>query len=174
MKVTDQDPVVLDIAGAEVSLSSAVITEMFLDRIRQSQPQLDPIPIGEALDTTLPPAIGQTWHGGIYAGIARGEDGHDDHYLIVLEQHSERLSWNTAMDWAASLKSCTLPTRRELALCYANVPEIFDTSAYYWSSTQYAGYGAYAWYQTFGSGDQDGHLKVIQLRARAVRRLAIK
>ena len=50
--------------------------------------------------------------------------------------------------------------------------EAFDDS-WYWSSTQFAGDGGYAWTQSFGYGNQLGDLKVNGCRCRAVRRVAI-
>jgi hypothetical protein len=45
--------------------------------------------------------------------------------------------------------------------------------AWYWTSTQYAGTEGYAWYQTFYDGNQGNGHKDDELRARAVRRVAI-
>jgi len=50
--------------------------------------------------------------------------------------------------------------------------EAFDDT-WYWSSTQHASYSAWAWYQYFGDGYQTNYSKANELRARAVRRLAI-
>ena len=78
-----------------------------------------------------------------------------------------------AAEWAAGLelnghRDWYLPARRELALCYATVPELFERSGWYWSSTQYSAYGA--WTQAFGDGGQSLCHKLDALRARAVRR----
>ena len=62
-----------------------------------------------------------------------------------------------------------LPARRELALMYANVPELLKKGEWYWSSTQYS--EASAWIQDFGNGDQCGGWKYHNHRARAVRRV---
>ena len=50
--------------------------------------------------------------------------------------------------------------------------EAFDTT-WYWTSTQYAGNDAYAWFQSFSGGIQNDYRRVGQLLARAVRRVAI-
>jgi hypothetical protein len=60
-----------------------------------------------------------------------------------------------------------LPARRELALMYANVPELFKKE-WYWSSTQYS--EACAWIQHFYDGGQGDYWKNGGYRARAVRR----
>jgi len=65
-----------------------------------------------------------------------------------------------------------LPAKGELAICCANVPELFQKT-WYWSSTQYAGDPDCAWLTYFDSGYQyDGH-KDFSARARPVRRLVI-
>ncbi len=63
-----------------------------------------------------------------------------------------------------------LPARRELSLCYANVPELFETR-WHWSSTQYSANFAYV--QNFGEGRQNFNHKVTGYRVRAVRRKLI-
>ncbi len=60
-----------------------------------------------------------------------------------------------------------LPSQRELSLCLANVPEVFDKGSH-WSSTQCS--RNYAWYQVFDDGIQFSNLNSAELRARAVRR----
>jgi len=51
--------------------------------------------------------------------------------------------------------------------------EAFE-EAWYWSSTQYAGYSNGAWVQDFGDGYQHHDRKCNEFRARAVRRLKIQ
>ncbi|KWR88886.1 hypothetical protein RM96_18020 [Cupriavidus sp. IDO] len=50
--------------------------------------------------------------------------------------------------------------------------EAFE-EAWYWSSTQYAGFSSHAWGQLFGDGYQYDNRKDFEFRARAVRRLTI-
>ena len=78
-----------------------------------------------------------------------------------------------AARWASNLelyghRDWYLPARRELALCYATVPELFQKSGYYWSSSQFSANGA--WARCFAYGYQLVDRKVHALRARAVRR----
>lgn len=117
-------------------------------------------------------AIGAPFDGGIYAGIARGEDGQPDHHLILLNEGPRRASWKKALEWAKSVGG-ELPTRFEAALLYANLRELFEDSRY-WTSTQYAGNEAYAWIQNFYDGYQFSAHKGLDYRARAVRRLPIQ
>jgi len=127
--------------------------------------------------TTKAPAIGQPWpgQGGIYAGLARGEDGQPDHHLVLaVEQPAIRLKWAAGVEWARGIeadghKDFALPTRFESALLYANLRDQFDTSAWYWTSTQYS--DGCAWDQDFGNGYQDVNDKSYEGRVRAVRRL---
>ncbi len=64
-----------------------------------------------------------------------------------------------------------LPAQREQNLCFATIPDRFETDDWYWSSTQYSADSA--WIQDFGDGGQDYALKGSTGRARAVRRIEI-
>lgn len=80
-----------------------------------------------------------------------------------------------AAEWAAGLvieghADYYLPSRRELALAWANIPERFD-KVWHWSSTQHSSGAAFG--QTFNYGDQDFNYSTNCYRARAVRRLFI-
>lgn len=129
----------------------------------------------EPVGTFTPPAIGQPWPGidGVYAGVSRGEDGEPDAHLVLLNAQPEAdMSWGAAVEWAQGLgDGARLPTRFESALLYANVRDKLDTSRWHWTGTQYSSY--YAWYQTFGNGNQDCSDKGNEFRARAVRRLIL-
>lgn len=80
-----------------------------------------------------------------------------------------------AADWAARLNingfnDYYLPARRELSLCYANTPELFEKE-WHWSSTQSS--ASFAYVQDFSNGYQSLYRKVDDCRVRAVRRLLI-
>ena len=164
--------------GVEFSVADGEIARIVLERLNTTEHEreiLGDLP-ADALD---PPAkIGEAWQGGIYAGLARGRDGASDYHLIVGPEHEADIDWNAAGEWAKALdvdgwKDFSLPTRKEQALCFANVPELFQERAY-WSGEQHASYSSYAWGQGFDNGGQDGWLKDGKLRARAVRRLPIQ
>lgn len=77
-----------------------------------------------------------------------------------------------AAEWAAGLhieghSDFYLPSRRELALCFANVPDLFKRQ-WHWSSTQFSALNA--WLQHFGGGGQGNYRKGYEFSARAVRR----
>lgn len=63
-----------------------------------------------------------------------------------------------------------LPSRREIAIAYWNLPDFFEAD-WYWSSTQYSACGA--WGQSFLDGYQDDSSKIAQLRAFAVRQIPV-
>ena len=140
-----------------------------------------PKPVGpSALRSVALPPIGQAWpgEGGVFAGLLKGEDG-DYAVIVPLDPASDidAAPWTEAIAAAAKFKSAqhqdyAAATRAELALCFHNVPELF-TKDWYWSSSPYAGYASYAWYQHFTTGTQNYGRKDTQLRARAVRRLKI-
>lgn len=116
------------------------------------------------------PTIGEHGLYGIYVGNARGYNGEPNGILEVLEERPGRLlSWEMANEWAKSVGG-RLPTRREAALLFANVPELFEEKSY-WTCEQFAGGEAYAWTQDFDYGHQYNCSKLNELRARAVRRL---
>jgi len=101
--------------------------------------------------TAAVPRIGQPWPGvdGVYAGIARGENGGPDHHLVLLNAlPDKRLNWNDAVAWALSVEG-DLPTRNERALLFAHL-------------------------QYFGDGGQHYRDKSYEGRARAVRRFVIE
>lgn len=80
-----------------------------------------------------------------------------------------------AAQWCDSItieghKDLYLPAISELALCMANVPELFEKE-WHWSSSQRSAYGAFLMY--FVDGDQDDGGKDNELRVRPVRRLPI-
>lgn len=67
-----------------------------------------------------------------------------------------------------------VPSRLELFVAYGELGAGKHVErAWHWSSTQYAGLAAYAWYQSFDFGFQHLSHKGHQGRARAVRRIKI-
>jgi len=128
--------------------------------------------------TAMPPKIGQRWvgQGGIYAGLARGEEGQPDHHLVLSTVEPDcKLDWAAALEWAKTVDEdghtdFAVPTRMQSALLYANLRDQFDTSPWYWTSTQDSG-PSYAWLQYFFTGSQSYDSKSAEARVRAVRRL---
>jgi len=125
------------------------------------------------LTTIYAPRIGTLWaeHGGIYAGIVRGQDGASDYHLILLPDTTDKLNWDDAITWAKNLDA-ELPTRREQAILFGNLSNEFELG-WHWSKEQHADNSDYAWMQGFDYGNQHNNRKSNEYRARAVRRLLI-
>jgi hypothetical protein len=104
--------------------------------------------------------------GETYGGLLLGKNGEPDQHIVLLPGEAQAVNWDDAMKFAAKAGG-ELPTRREQALLFANLPEEF-TPNWYWSGEQ-RGSGS-AWFQFFTLGDQDWSLTSLKCRARAVRR----
>ncbi len=161
--------------GIIVTIPDAEVIQMALKRLGGTITELAEV-------TVVPstPRIGETWESesGIYAGVARGRDGAADYHLIVGPEMDGTADWDATVKWAGSAladghKDFRLPFRKEQALCFANVPELFKPE-YYWSGEQRVSYSSVAWGQGFGNGDQSVWGKGGKLRARAVRSLIIQ
>ena len=114
--------------------------------------------------------------------------GHDDWYLPSqdeLEIIYRNLKPTTRENWCYYRSGINLsaieptrpytekfPLQTQAELFQEGGAEAFDAT-WYWSSTQHASSTAYAWCQTFGSGDQHNSSESLTCRARAVRRLPI-
>jgi hypothetical protein len=161
--------------GITISISDAEVVKMALERLNDA-----PIPVAFVHLESDVPRIGEKWttQGGIYAGVARGRDGAPDYHLIVGPEFDGQTDWDAAGKWAAGLtlhghSDFALPFRKEQALSFANVPELFKAE-YYWSCEQHASGSDTAWGQGFSSGNQDRWGKDDPIRARVVRRLVIQ
>jgi hypothetical protein len=158
--------------GIIITIPDAEIVRMALERISETKPI--------ELARIVAPQIGQVWEGqgGVYAGIARGRDLAPDYHLIVGPEFDGQIDWDKAGKWVAGLSidghaDFALFFRKEQALCFANVPELFKQE-YYWSCEQHASFSGYAWGQNFHYGSQIYWGKDNTIRARAVRRLVIQ
>lgn len=123
----------------------------------------------------LPEVIIDLLPGEHYAGLIVGKDGEPSYHLVLLPGQADDIPWDKAMEWAGKQGGqyvASLPTRRELALLYANLKEEFE-DRYYWSCEAHESESGWAWSQDFDHGYQYGDHKDYELRARAVRRLVI-
>lgn len=109
--------------------------------------------------------------GEYYAGLILGKNAQPDHHLILLPGEAEEVSWATAREWAGTVGG-ELPTRRELALLYANLREQFNR-LWYWSCEPQEPRSQLVWGQNFTSGIQTMYGRPFRGRARAVRRLVV-
>ena len=96
------------------------------------------------------------------------DDGTLSHYVILLADDVEEITWEDAKAWAAE-RGGELPTRREQSLLFANLKDEFE-SAWYWSGEVHEDNSGWAWCQFFGHGGQSYYRQSYRLRARAVRR----
>ena len=105
-----------------------------------------------------------------YAGAVLDEDGELMHHLVLMaEKPDSRLTWQAAMDWAASVGG-VLPTRQEQALLFANCKPHVDAE-WHWSSQTHETNASCAWYCGFHGGSQNYGGESSAGCARAVRRL---
>ena len=113
--------------------------------------------------------------GETYAGLIGNASG-DAYHLILLPGDNDGATWQAQLDWVKSIGG-DLPDRVEQALLFKNFKSEFQERAY-WSNTPCEPdddeeESSRAWYQYFHRGDQISYLKVLEFRARAVRRLPV-
>ena len=106
-----------------------------------------------------------------FIGAILSADGSKRHALILLPGDQADLTWQQAMDWAASIGG-ELPDRTESALLFATMKGEFNET-WYWTRERHASDASYAWCQLFGDGLQITTRIDNQCLARAVRRLPI-
>ena len=136
-------------------------------------------PAATELQTIHLPRIGQLWReqGGIFAGLAAGQNPSEQYALILGPEAPRALTWDAALEWARALtidghSDFDLASRNDGSVLFGNTKSAL-VADWHWLNAQYAGGGAYAWFQSFSYGYQDTNHKSLQLRARAVRRLPI-
>jgi hypothetical protein len=121
--------------------------------------------------------------GELYAGVIPlqperpGQFPAVSHYLVLLPGEAQKVTWDEAKTWSASIGG-ELPTPRELGLLLADehlmpaakLPNQFQRGNY-WTSTEAPDDWTMAW--AFGPGYHASYnAKVCQLRARAIRRIS--
>ncbi len=104
-----------------------------------------------------------------YAGLLLGKNGEADQHIILLPGEAQAVNWDEACKFATDTGG-ELPTRREQALLFANLPEAF-TPNWYWSGEQRS--AGSAWFQNFDGGYQNWLFTNGKCRAVAVRRQPI-
>lgn len=104
-----------------------------------------------------------------YAGAVLDESGHHKHHLVLMAARPDgEVTWQQAMDWAASVDG-ELPNRQEQALLFANCKPHLE-AAWHWSNEVYEGDASCAWHCYFDNGGQYYFHKSYAGRAVAVRR----
>lgn len=109
--------------------------------------------------------------GEFYAGLILGKEGAPHQHLVLLPGNADDVTWSAARAWAAE-SGGELPTRRELALLFANLREQFGR-VWYWSCEQSEARSQLVWGQNFSSGIQTMYGRPFRGHARAVRRLPV-
>lgn len=104
-----------------------------------------------------------------YIGTIVDAAGKAEH-VILLPGDAEDLTWQEALEWAASIGG-DLPNRIEQAMLFANHKDEFKPT-WYWSNTRHEGNPDYAWLQDVSDGGQGCSHKSSHTRARAVRRVS--
>lgn len=178
--------------GASIALPADIVAKNLLDHLQTTAPkQVSSLPkIGKYLKD----------QGGIYAGYMLGDDGVEYGIIISEEQDVGKHAWGSSgshelSQWDGlvntlalhngyhpAAKAATeytkdghedfyLPSRRELALCLANVPHLFNSDSWYWTSTPRG--SDYVWAVDFENGLVGSSDRYDIFRVRPVRRLAI-
>lgn len=114
------------------------------------------------------PAIGQSFEGGLYAGLTL--EGEQRAALVLLPGDGE-MSWKKALAWAGE-QGGVLPSRVDGIVLFKNLRAEFKRD-WYWTSEEVAGNADYAWVQYFNYGYQFSNHKSYDYRCRAVRRVLI-
>ncbi len=169
-----------------------------IERIMKSLGRWDAPVSAELRADPIRPAIGDYWEGqgGHYAGDFRGSDGSVYGLIVAPGEDVGRASWGPngereLSDWdglantgrlrnecpAAKLavgfeqdehSDFYLPARRELQLAAANVPHLFGSESWYWSSTPSGEH--YAWAVDFEDGFTSYDYRDDEFRVRPFRR----
>ena len=146
--------ITLEHIEAEHSRIAALI-EQFKNQPKSTEYHVDAV--------TIPLAPGER-----FAGPVLNDDGTLGHYVILLPEDVEEITWSDAKEWAAE-RGGDLPTRREQSLLFANLKDEFEAT-WYWSGEAHEENSGWAWFQGFGTGLQVKHPQFHRFRARAVRR----
>ncbi len=124
---------------------------------------------------TIPlPRIHSTYAGGVVMGVMAGQDGKPNYLLIHVGNSPDRLTFDQALAWSKTTSGEDGPTRRELAMLFANRREGQFGLEWHWSVEPSAGDERYAWVQDFLNGYQGTNHKFFDFRAVAVRRVPFR
>lgn len=102
-----------------------------------------------------------------YIGFYSDKDGNRVDFWL-LDGDNADATHEAQLEWAKSIGG-DLPNRIEQAMLWANHRDQFKR-CWYWSNEIHHTESGWAWSQTFTSGNQDRNTRILELRARAVRR----
>ncbi len=171
----------LTLNGIVVQIDEADVERIVAARLSETKSIIDTTCLDETVATrecnfrsSLPPRIGDEWigEGGTYAGVVRGRHCSHDFHLIVGPENGRGLAWTDAWNWAVKLPGgdFRLPSLAEMAIAFANVPELFNRDLLYWSSHQL---DKTCGYMNFGTGGQGFDFENNRFFARAVRLIPV-
>lgn len=175
--------------GAVLALPTSTVAEKLIGSLKQATtPAAGRHKIGEYL-------FGQ---GGVYIGDIRGDDGVLYGLIIAQPKDVGTATWGPdgsldLSDWDGLSNTNTLrdkypaaklardyeadghcdfylPSRREMMVALANVPDLFEKSSWYWTSSLR---GSYPWAVGFEGGSVLNDYRCNEFRVRPFRRFAI-
>jgi hypothetical protein len=162
----------LNLGEAEVRVPRERAVMAYLEQLLDQRRTVDlgRLSRGDMLQPFGAPEIGEKTGHGIYAGLSIHEGKPVELYL--LDGESDAIAWKDAISWAETVAGGQLPSRFDQLVLLKNLKSEFKEECY-WSGEQHADDERWAWYQYFGNGNQNYDRKDYELRARAVRRVAI-
>ena len=98
------------------------------------------------------PALREPLENGVFAGITTRPDGTHCAVVLLTHQPAGRLTWQAAMDWAASIEA-ELPSRPVAALLYANCKPLL-APRWHWTCEADEDAASCAWICGFSYGGQ--------------------
>ena len=128
---------------------------------------LEPLIKGKTMQQLQLPPLAE---GEIYVG-AIGDAAGNLHHVILLPGDNDESTHEAQLEWAKSIGG-DLPNRIEQAMLWANHRDQFKED-WYWSNEIHHAESGWAWYLSFDGGNQSTSIRILKLRARAVRRLPI-
>lgn len=180
--------------GTTISLPIDVVAQRLIEQLQK------PIAQTASPAPTSRPKIGEylQGQGGIYVGDILGDDGVLYGLIASKEQGVGTAKWGyegklylSNWDGLTNTKSLRnhpaaklasdyradnhtdfyLPSQREMMVALANIPKLFNTDGWYWTSTPRNEY--YAWAVGFEDGIVHRHLRDREFRVRPFRRFAL-
>lgn len=99
------------------------------------------------------PKVGEELDGGTFAGLTTLKDGTHCAVVLLPNQPASKLSWQAALDWAAS-QQAELPSRPIAALLFANLKPLL-APRWHWTNEAVEEDASYAWTCIFSYGFQN-------------------
>lgn len=179
--------------GASIALPADIVARSLIDHLKRGAQVAAPVPRRPAIGEYL------AGEGGIYVGDIRGDDGAVYGLVVPEPEDVGRAAWgaeppSNLSAWDGLINTNTLrsgnhpaakmaaayeaeghvdfylPSRRELLVAAANVPHLFGSDSWYWTSSAR---GEYPWAVDFEDGIVDFSNRFTEFRVRPFRRLPL-